>query len=80
MKRIAFYIITVICLLTLGWLVFFHAQEKEDDIPKVVHLDLPQIKEKGQLTALTLSGSVSYFIYKGEEMGYEYELIKNFAE
>ncbi|MFI3240394.1 MAG: transglycosylase SLT domain-containing protein [Bacteroidales bacterium] len=27
----------------------------------------------------TLYGATSYFIYKGEEMGYEYELINNFA-
>jgi len=80
MKRATIYFIIVICLLTLSWLIFSYIQKKEHDIPKVVHLDLPQIKEKGQLTALTLSSSVSYFIYKGEEMGYEYELIRDFAE
>ncbi|MDL2322565.1 transglycosylase SLT domain-containing protein [Bacteroidales bacterium OttesenSCG-928-A17] len=42
--------------------------------------DFPQIKEKKEITALTLSGSMSYFFYKGEEMGYEYELLKHFAE
>jgi len=80
MKRATIYFIIVICLLTLSWLIFSYIRKKEPDIPKVVHLDLPQIKEKRQLTALTLSSSVSYFIYKGEEMGYEYELIKDFAE
>ena len=42
--------------------------------------DFPEIKEKGEITVLTLSGSMSYFIYKGEAMGYEYELLKNFAD
>jgi Predicted soluble lytic transglycosylase fused to an ABC-type amino acid-binding protein len=28
---------------------------------------------------LTLSGSTSYFIYKGESMGYQYELLRSFA-
>jgi membrane-bound lytic murein transglycosylase F len=42
--------------------------------------DFSQIAEKGELNVLTLSGSMSYFIYKGEPMGYEYELLKNFAE
>jgi len=42
--------------------------------------DFSEIKADSTLTALTLSESVSYFIYKGNPMGYEYELIKNFAD
>ena len=42
--------------------------------------DLLKIKAKGQIDVLTLSGSMSYFIYKGEPKGYEYELLSNFAE
>ncbi len=81
MKNTIHYCIIIICFLTLGWMTFSCVRKKksEDNSP-VSHLDLPQIKEARQLTALTLSSSVSYFIYKGEEMGYEYELIKNFAE
>ena len=41
---------------------------------------LQLIKENGKLTAVTLNTSTSYFIYKMEQMGYEYELIENFAE
>lgn len=42
--------------------------------------DLESIRKKGELTVLTLYSSTSYFLYRGEEMGYEYELIKQFAE
>ena len=42
--------------------------------------DLLQIISKGEIDVLTLSGSMSYFIYKGEPRGYEYELINSFAE
>jgi len=42
--------------------------------------DFPEIKERGEITALTLSGSMSYFTYKGESMGYEYELLKDFVD
>lgn len=42
--------------------------------------DFEAIKEKKELTVLTLYSSTSYFLYKGEEMGYEYELIKQFAK
>ncbi len=42
--------------------------------------DLPQIIEKGELTAVTLYSSTSYFEYRSEAMGYEYDLIRDFAE
>lgn len=38
-----------------------------------------EIKESGELHILTLYSSTSYFIYKGEEMGYEFELARSFA-
>ena len=39
-----------------------------------------QIIGKKELNVLTLPGSMSYFIYKGEPRGYEYELLNDFAE
>lgn len=50
-------------------------QEKDDSIP----MDLPQLKAKGEITAVTLYSSTSYFQYKMQPMGYEYDLIKDFA-
>lgn len=41
--------------------------------------DLPQLKAKGTLTAVTLYSSTSYFQYKMRPMGYEYEMIQDFA-
>jgi membrane-bound lytic murein transglycosylase F len=38
--------------------------------------DLEQIMERGTLTAITSYSPTSYFIYRGEPMGYEYELLK----
>lgn len=42
--------------------------------------DLPQIYSRKQLVALTDNSSTSYFIYKGEPMGYEYEMLHAFAK
>ena len=42
--------------------------------------DFDSICQRGELRVLTLYSSTSYFIYRGEEMGYEYERIKQFAE
>ena len=41
------------------------------------HKVLNTILEKKKLRAVTNYGSVSYFIYRGEPMGYQYELLKN---
>lgn len=42
--------------------------------------DLNYILKKGKLTVLTQSSTNSYFLYKGEPMGFEYELIHAFAK
>lgn len=42
--------------------------------------DLEQIKERGVLKALTVHSPSNYFLYKGKSMGFEYELLQNFAE
>jgi membrane-bound lytic murein transglycosylase F len=39
-------------------------------------VDLPLIMERGKLVALTSYSPLSYFIYHGEPMGYEYELLQ----
>lgn len=45
-----------------------------------VALDLEAIRERGFINALVDNNSVSYFIYKGQPMGYEYELLNLFAK
>lgn len=42
--------------------------------------DLPGIMERGRLVAITSYSPISYFIYHGEPMGYEYELLKMFGD
>ena len=42
--------------------------------------DLPQLQERGELVAVTLYSSTSYFQYKMQDMGYEYDLAKDFAK
>lgn len=42
--------------------------------------DLAQIRERGYITVLSPYNSTSYFIFQGEALGYEYELLKAFAK
>jgi membrane-bound lytic murein transglycosylase F len=52
-----------------------HAQSAEAPLA-----DLPQVKDSGELVVLTLNSSTSYFDYRGEPMGFQYELAQQFAE
>ena len=47
---------------------------------KPIKFDLDAIKKRGVLKAIVIEGPTSYFIYKGEIMGFEYELLNRFAD
>ena len=49
-------------------------------IPDPIVFDLDQIVARGELVALVDNSSTSYFLYKGQPMGYEYELLSMLAE
>src|SRR5713101_7149718 len=42
--------------------------------------DLADIKKRGTLIVLAPYNSTTYFIYRGEPLGYEYELLQSFAK
>ncbi|WP_089682867.1 transporter substrate-binding domain-containing protein [Catalinimonas alkaloidigena] len=62
------------------------AQRTHDDGPdEVVYsppvaVDLPEIRKRGKLVAITSYSPTSYFLYRGEPMGYEYELLERLAD
>jgi membrane-bound lytic murein transglycosylase F len=61
----------------LFFFIFFSCGHKKD---QYIPGDFTEILNKGEITALTLSGSFSYFVYKGETKGYEYEYLKTFTD
>jgi len=44
------------------------------------HFDLEQIKKRGKIIATTGTNSVNYFVYKGQPMGFQYELLSILAD
>lgn len=44
-----------------------------------IHFDLEAIQKRGYINALVDNNSISFFIYKGRPLGYEYELLSLFA-
>jgi membrane-bound lytic murein transglycosylase F len=55
--------------------------DRRSNVPQVepVKLDLAEIRERGTLTVLAPYNSTTYFVYRGEPLGYEYELLQAFA-
>ena len=74
MKVKSLYILLGMLLLGIAFGCNF--QQKET-APKY---DLEQILDSGVLRVITLYGSTSYFQYRGQEMGFQYELASQFAE
>ncbi|UII33417.1 transporter substrate-binding domain-containing protein [Fulvivirga ulvae] len=52
----------------------------EDPMVHAVDFDLRKIRERGTLIAIVDNSSTGYFLYKGQPMGYEYDLLALFAE
>lgn len=74
MKQIYTLILACICMLAC------QQKPQQQTVVDMEHYDLPQMKDSGVLVALTLNSSISYFDYRGEPMGFQYELAKQFAE
>ncbi|WP_152426469.1 MltF family protein [Cesiribacter andamanensis] len=52
----------------------------KDAAEEPVALDLQDIRKRGRLIAIVDNSSTSYFIYRGQAMGYEYELLTRLAK
>lgn len=42
--------------------------------------DWAEIKERGRLRMITRNNAMTYFLHRGEQVGFEYELLKRFAD
>lgn len=55
-------------------------KDVENTVRQVVKHDLANIKKEDKLKVLTTYSSTSYFLYRGQPMGYEFELLERFSE
>jgi membrane-bound lytic murein transglycosylase F len=74
-KKETYYLFLII-LITITSCTF-HSR-KDDDFTLAVQ-DLEAIKEKGKITVLTDYSSTDYFIYKGQPLGFQYEMLQQLA-
>lgn len=73
MLRKSLYFILLV-LLTLS--CTFHGPKTDSVVHKE---DLESIKEKGKIVVLTDYSSTDYFIYRGQPMGFQYEMLQQLA-
>lgn len=69
-------------LIAFGLILSCHRPGSDEHIylPPTAEIDLDSIQKRGYINALVDNNSISYFIYKGQPMGYDYELLRLFAE
>lgn len=78
--------IIVLLFILIGIVSFYlsvlsgNKKKEEGNFIPAYSFDLDQIKKRGKLIALTDNTSSSFYIYKGDSMGYEYELLNAFAK
>lgn len=80
--------ISSIVVFSFTFLFLLHAstscsEQKNDERKKPLNthkFDLPEIYKRGKLVVLAENSSTSFFIYKGKKMGFEYEILREFAE
>ncbi len=74
-KRVSF-LVTVLVIVAVVYALFVKYQGFFSDNSSS---DLSSIRKRGKLIALTDFNSTDYFIYKGEPMGFTYEMLELFA-
>jgi membrane-bound lytic murein transglycosylase F len=76
---LTFLFITGIACIYL-YRISFPQQNAQLSLVPLPSQDLSEIRKRGKLVALTDNSSTSFYIYKGDSMGYEYEQLRAFAK
>lgn len=78
MKTITYKILSLCLFLFLLATGCKIGDQRNKEAP-VCKIDLQDIKETGKIVAVTDYNSTEYFLYRGEPMGYQYDLLKELA-
>lgn len=69
---------TILAYFAVRWLSDYQ-QQKHTVVVPTVRFDIAEIRQRGVLRAIMEYNSVSFFIYKGQRLGFEYELMQRLA-
>lgn len=70
----------IVLAMVVSALCVMSCNRQESDEDSVKHRDLAEIREDDTLRVVTMYGPTSYFLYKDNEAGYEYEMAKSLSE
>jgi len=79
-RSIQLQLILGLCIIAGACLFCSGPGTQDKDHRKKVHIDLPEIRERNKIIALTDFNATNYFIYRGEPMGYQYDLLHELAD
>jgi membrane-bound lytic murein transglycosylase MltF len=80
----AFVIIFFAILVALGCYIWFNQEvswrDSEPYSDLCITFDLDSIRKRGKLILLTENSASTYYLYKNQKKGFDYELVKAFAK
>jgi len=76
LRRVLFFIISLL-FITLS---SCKKEIAEKALIQTSFEDLGEIRQRGRIIAVTDFNSTNYFVYKGQPMGFHYELLKSFSD
>lgn len=79
-KQTTYFLIILIAIFSLFSCVKSDINPLEEEQEIVFHRDLEEIVTSDTLRVATMRGATSYFLFRKDKMGYNYELISNFAK
>lgn len=74
------YLVLLLFIALLAFAVYLFFFRKPNQAAVETKDDLAAILKRDTLVAITDNSSTSYFIYKGQPLGYQYELLTHFAK
>ncbi|MFM7769305.1 MAG: transporter substrate-binding domain-containing protein, partial [Bacteroidota bacterium] len=84
--RVTIISTSVLALVAFMFVILRDKEEVQEELfsrkglPKLVSLDLKEIKARGKLILLTENSSSTYYTIQDESLGFDYELAKSFAD
>ncbi len=79
-NKIIFSLFALIGIVSIYLSKFRNKENAQSNLVSISNIDLSEIKKRGKLIALTDNSSTSFYIYKGDSLGYEYEQLSLFAK
>ena len=77
-KKISFILIAIVLIVSSCDFISHNLQKKDSE--KIQKSSWQRIKDRGKIIAVTEYTSTDYFVYKGQPMGFQYELLQKLSE